>query len=291
MAYIILKAICDRCGKDLILQAKQVGSECEIAGCSYDFGGSSGGDGGKAPTFSKITVSDKFSGCPSCGTKAVYQCHSCDTLVCHDGKATTSCLNCGATGYLPADNAGVVYCSSAERPVDGRKILLLLDVSKSMVGEPMENAKNAMLQTFVGCISKTNKLMVASFGESVQVEVPLTTDRKKAEQGIRRMAAKSMPSYSPFKQLQENQMFAEFMKDDLPRFVVILTDGLWCGVKSSNRANQLKAQGVKVMTLAFGADADKVFLQDISSQEPITAISSSQGMKGAFATALKAITQ
>ncbi len=158
-------------------------------------------------------------------------------------------------------------------PVD---TVLALDASLTMRGEPLQQAKAAAIG-FVDNMSGDDRTGVVSFGKSVKVEQPLTTDTTKLGEAINRLKV------SPLTPLYDALVLAaeEADRTTNPRAVILMTDGAnWKSKLTADEAlERVQDIGVPVFTVGFGEKAATKPLERIAEStggKYYTALSGSQ---------------
>lgn len=120
--------------------------------------------------------------------------------------------------------------SAAENrePID---VVLLIDTSGSMKGDPLANAKAAAIE-FVEAMRSSDRVAVVAFSSEPREVVDFTSDRAVLEAGIGSLATKGYTAlYDGL--IQSTRMFEDSSRG---RFIVVLSDG-----NDSSSINQLDA--------------------------------------------------
>lgn len=159
-----------------------------------------------------------------------------------------------------------------------------------MRGDRISSVKKAAVEQFVRKYSKGCRMALISFESTVVVKSPLTPDLKKIEGLINGLSA-SGGTRSPLDTVLESQHFKDFLNASNNRYLVILTDGAWDGDEGCHiaRANEIKAKGVKILTIGCPG-ANGYFLNRIASQDGVIVTSDSDIGK-AFADIAKRTAQ
>lgn len=163
--------------------------------------------------------------------------------------------------------AGLPIDPESTKPMDAEplSVLMAIDVSGSMEGKPLQEAKNAMCH-FVESFE--------NYPGDVQIGVIAVSDRTKVVQrptGDLRQCRKSIDGIQagmtgwcneahPFTDIRDL-----FEKETGRRFAIVLADGVWenqsIAVKEAKKCHRL---GIEITGIGFGC-ANRKFLQDISS--------------------------
>lgn len=158
-----------------------------------------------------------------------------------------------------------------ERPVqtvpEPLSIMMAIDVSYSMNGDPLRDAKNAMchfVEQFAGYGGEVRFGVIAVSDTSMVVQ-RLTTDPRQCRAGIGRIEV-SMTGICngghPF-----DDIARELGGCAGRRVAIVLADGMWDHQKQAiSAAKRCHQMGIDVAGIGFGS-ADKAFLQAISSGE------------------------
>lgn len=172
--------------------------------------------------------------------------------------------------------------SSAPSEVE---VLLAIDLSGSMSGSPVEKAKEAMEQ-FVRELGSANaKIGLLSFADKVRLVVKPTENEKQVIQAIRSIHVGEVGignSAEPFTDALSILKRRLFTKEDIARYLVVLTDGAWNNpTQAITKAKQCHAEGIEVIALGFGS-ADKAFLERIASIDEFASLTDLSELSGSF---------
>lgn len=162
-----------------------------------------------------------------------------------------------AAPVLSADLA-----SSQNLPMD---VLLLMDSSGSMAGEPIKQAKSAA-KGFVEALGPNDRVAVISFADTVKLVQDYTTDRAQTNAAIDGLTAKGNTA------LYDATAAAAFKAGTSPssrRAVILLSDGAQAGVKMVTTRDQAIAAatgvGVPFFAIGEGKDIDRAYLTQLGS--------------------------
>lgn len=165
---------------------------------------------------------------------------------------------------LPPDVPGRFLRPPGAQPLEST-VYLAFDLSGSMCGQPLEEAKKAA-RAFLGQIDLFRCSMgLIGFADAVEVAVPACRDVSTIEAGIAhldRLSVGGANSADPFEELYER------LKDvDGPRFGVVLADGVWAFQEIAiARARKCRERGIEIVAIGFGG-ADRNFLKAIASSD------------------------
>ena len=172
--------------------------------------------------------------------------------------------------------------SSAPSEVE---VLLAIDLSGSMSGSPVEMAKEAMEQ-FVRELGSANaKIGLLSFADKVRLVVKPTKNEKQVIQAIRSIHVGEVGggnSAEPFTDALFILKRRLFTKEDIARYLIVLTDGAWNNpTQAITKAKQCHAEGIEVIALGFGS-AVKAFLESIASIDEFASLTDLSELSGSF---------
>jgi molecular chaperone DnaK len=142
-------------------------------------------------------------------------------------------------------------------------IYLAFDLSGSMEGKPLQEAKRAA-HAFVGQCNLQNTLVgLIAFSDTSNVDLVATNDAKAIATAIERLSS-GKTGYGndtdPFEAIQR-----QLEQEEGLRYAIVLADGVWEDQsRAVQRAKRCHALGIQVVAVGFGG-ADKRFLQQISS--------------------------
>ncbi len=157
----------------------------------------------------------------------------------------------------PVAITGVTAAQDASVPLS---VILVVDVSGSMAGAPIEAARAAATQ-FVASLAPADQAALYSFSSTVNVVVPLTADRSQLNAGIAGLQA-----FGPtaLYQAVEASVFAAVQAPGGRKAIVLLSDGKNDSAGSTSTAPAsivaARAAGVPVFGVGLG-DPDDAYLQ------------------------------
>ena len=172
--------------------------------------------------------------------------------------------------------------SSAPSEVE---VLLAIDLSGSMSGSPVEKAKEAMEQFVRELGSENAKIGLLSFADKVRLVVKPTKNEKQVIQAIRSIHVGEVGggnSAEPFTDALFILKRRLFTKEDIARYLIVLTDGAWNNpTQAITKAKQCHAEGIEVIALGFGS-AVKAFLESIASIDEFASLTDLSELSGSF---------
>lgn len=176
----------------------------------------------------------------------------------------------------------------------GVNIILAIDLSGSMDGEPIEKAQKAMHE-FVARLEEGNtKIGIVVFANKVKCVLPLSGDFKDVDNIISKLSAINVGignSAEPF--TTALTLFkGELLKNESEiRYIIVLTDGEWYHKEQAiNAAKECRRSGIEVMALGFGT-ADYKFLKKIASTDEFASLTSLAELSGSFSKIAQAISE
>lgn len=143
-------------------------------------------------------------------------------------------------------------------------VVLVVDVSGSMKGEPLEQARRAATD-FVDGLSPQDTVAVLTFSDSVSLVQDFTSDKDAVKLGLDRLQAEGNTAL--YQAAREAAIKAA--ASPLPRKVIILlSDGVDYGGKSAVSRDDSIAQaryvGVPLYTIGLGSEIDRDYLSALS---------------------------
>ena len=152
---------------------------------------------------------------------------------------------------------------SAQGAREHMTFYLAFDLSGSMTGQPLDEAKRAA-ETFVSqCDLSATSVGLIEFSDSVRVTQGATQNNNAISRAIRHLSI-GTTGYGndgqPF-----DDIYSRLQKASGSRYAIVLTDGMWShqdhAIKRAQRCHQA---GIEIIAIGFGG-ADRAFLQRIAS--------------------------
>ena len=166
-------------------------------------------------------------------------------------------------------------------------LLLAIDLSGSMAGEPIRKAKEAMINFVKQMDSNFVSIGIIAFADSVQCTLPLTKDYRAVTASIRVVDTVKVGianGAEPF-----TKAHSLLRKGENVRYLVVLTDGIWSHQQEAiNKAKRCHADGIDVMALGFGG-ADQSFLDSVASVKEFASFTTLSELSGSFSKIAQAI--
>lgn len=168
-------------------------------------------------------------------------------------------------------------------------VLLTVDLSGSMSGMPLEEAKKAMKKFVDEMDSSFIKIGIVPFANKSHLEINPTYNYGQVKRTIDKLTISDEYGYGnsahPF-----DVGYAELVKNaaDL-NYIVVLTDGMWsCNEISILAAKKCHKVGIDVIALGFGS-ADYSFLKKIASLDEFASLTDLSELGGSFSKIAQAI--
>ncbi|MCA9875480.1 MAG: VWA domain-containing protein, partial [Anaerolineales bacterium] len=173
-------------------------------------------------------------------------------------------------------NSSLCPVDSVERPAD---IALVLDHSPSMFWDAnanntkMDLLKEAVIQFLdeVNLQSGADQLAIVEFDSAANIVQPLLSNRAALTQAIDNINEGNGTAIAAG--LTSGQQALASSRADASQVLIIITDGQdgggFLGLPDSSlrsKANDIKAQGIRIITIGLGPDVDEDLLQDLASQ-------------------------
>lgn len=171
-------------------------------------------------------------------------------------------------------------------------VMLAIDLSGSMSGEPKRKAMQAM-DDFTGQMdSNYTRIGIMAFADYTRVILQPTDDFKEVRRTISRLDSVDVgggTDAEPFSDAY-NVLMGGLMKQESDiKYIVVLTDGCWGNTSSAiSAAKKCHRAGIEVMALGFGS-ADYEFLKQIASTDKFASITDLSDLGGSFSKIAQAI--
>ena len=143
------------------------------------------------------------------------------------------------------------------------RIYLLMDVSSSMAGPPLEEAQDAARAFLDRCDFTATEVGLIAFSDVVTLQSEATDNARKVQAAVGRLAADGTTNLAEALELARSHLESR----DRTRYVVILTDGYPDAAEAAvAEADRTKAEGVEIVAIGMG-DADRDYLRRIASTD------------------------
>lgn len=180
---------------------------------------------------------------------------------------------------------------SPEESREGGKVdvLLTVDLSGSMSGAPIKEAKKAMKKFVDEMDSRFMRIGLIPFANIAKCELHPTDDYTRVKHAIDQLEITEEYGYGnsaqPFDISYEKLVGSSA---DI-KYIVVLTDGLWSySDKAIAAAKRCHEMNIEVMALGFGS-ADHNFLKKIASMDEYASLTNLAGLGGSFSKIAQAI--
>lgn len=189
------------------------------------------------------------------------------------------------TDKSPKDQAGDAVSPNVE-------IILAVDLSGSMSGEPIAKAQQAM-DGFVSELKEGKiKIGVIAFADSAKCVLSPNSNFKTVKTIISKISDVDVGggnSAEPFTTALTLLKGTFLKKATEVRYIIVLTDGQWSYQEPAiSAAKKCHSAGIEVMALGFGS-ADYTFLKQIASTDEFASMTSLTEMSGSFSKIAQAI--
>jgi molecular chaperone DnaK len=143
------------------------------------------------------------------------------------------------------------------------RVLLLIDVSASMTGEPLVEAQTAAEEFLSKCDFTTMEVGLISFSSLVALQSAATSNVRRLHAAVNRLEAQGSTNLTDALEMARGQLVAT----DRKRYVVILTDGYPDAAESAvEQALGARRQGIEIVAIGTG-DADRDYLRRLASSQ------------------------
>jgi molecular chaperone DnaK len=172
-------------------------------------------------------------------------------------------------------------------------IIIAVDISGSMSGKPLAEAKRAAHRFLEDIDLSHASLGLMAFADRVRITQPICQNAKELKNGIElwgRLMQDGEVGWG-----NSTQPFSEtldLLKDKAdPRFLVVLTDGVWSNREGAiKKAKELHEAGVQVIAIGFGG-ADYEFLRKIATSDENALFTDLKDISGAFSRIARVLTE
>lgn len=166
---------------------------------------------------------------------------------------------------------------------------LAFDLSGSMMGQPLQEAKKAALSFLRNSDLSHCSIGIIAFSDAVRTKLHATQNAKKIERAVDELDACETGvgnAAHPFDEIMR------LMKGSEGRlFGIVLADGVWAyQEKAVQQAKQCHSNEIDIIAIGFGG-ADKKFLKDIASSDEDSFYTSMEGLVETFSTIAQVLTE
>lgn len=160
-------------------------------------------------------------------------------------------------------------------------VILAIDLSGSMYGEPTCKAMSAMKSFVKQMDSDIVRIGIVAFADSTRMLVKPTDDYRAVINMINNLESVDVgggTSSEPF----TLSHYCLANDDSDIKYIVVLTDGCWFNTQDAiQKAKQCHKAGIEVMSLGFGS-ADYSFLKKIASTDKFASLTDLSNLSGSF---------
>ena len=160
-------------------------------------------------------------------------------------------------------------------------VILAIDLSGSMYGEPTRKAMAAMKDFVKQMDSDIVRIGIVAFADSTRTLVQPTDDYRSVISTISNLESVDVgggTSAEPF-----TLSYSSLVNNDSDvKYIVVLTDGCWFNTQDAiQKAKQCHKAGIEIMALGFGS-ADYSFLKKIASTDEFASLTDLSNLGGSF---------
>ena len=171
-------------------------------------------------------------------------------------------------------------------PIPDVKIILAVDLSGSMSGDPLQKAKDAMHDFVSQMDAEHAKIGLLAFADRCSMKIAPTDDYGRLDREIDKLYVGDVGycnAAQPFTETRKTLSDGLFKKDKAEaRYLVVLTDGVWDDPGEAIReAKKSHDSDIEVIALGFGG-ADRDFLKKIASMEDFASLTNLSDLSGSF---------
>ncbi|MDR2094814.1 MAG: Hsp70 family protein [Treponema sp.] len=196
---------------------------------------------------------------------------------------------------IPGDMRWTDGCPQDQAPVQeppSVEVLLCVDVSGSMSGTPIREAKKAMKKFIDEMDNSYTRIGIIPFADKADCTVKPTDNfgsAKQAVDGIWDADVGRCNDAEPFTTAYSVLRGGLLKKERQIRYIVVLTDGVWSYQdKAVKAAQKCHKAGIEVMAIGFGS-ADYSFLKKIASVDKFAALTGLSDLGHSFSKIAQAI--
>jgi len=164
-------------------------------------------------------------------------------------------------------------------------IMLAIDLSGSMSGEPVRKAKEAMLNFVNQMDSSYTKIGLMAFADRTKVVLNPTDNYDTVAQEINFLDTDLVGicnAAQPFTDARRVLTKKQKKGDNSHEYIIVLTDGCWnCDNEAIAEAKICHKTGIDVIALGFGT-ADYKFLKKIASMDDFASLTNLSDLSGSF---------
>jgi molecular chaperone DnaK len=168
-------------------------------------------------------------------------------------------------------------------------LYMAFDLSGSMSGQPLAEAKKAAAGFASQCDITTTSLGVIEFSDRVLTTTAISQSIKTITQGIETLQIGRTGYGNDTHPFDEILQLLQNTKGS--RYALVLTDGVWSdqsvAIRAAKRCHQV---GIEIIAIGFGG-ADRVFLKEISSSEEFSFFTNLSELSETFSAIAQELTE
>ena len=180
---------------------------------------------------------------------------------------------------IPPDMSWISKSPKELSAVPHRTIYAAVDLSGSMSGGPLEDAKRAVTEFIEKSDLAHTSIGVMCFADSVHVDQEASQDARRLKQAVDGWCIGSVGggnSAHPFDEALVR------LRAGGNRYLIVLTDGIWSGQSLAEaKAKECHKAGIEIIALGFGG-ADEAFLKRIATADQAALLSGSGDLVAAL---------
>ncbi len=163
------------------------------------------------------------------------------------------------------DTSWVLRSPEEVREVGHKTIYAAIDLSGSMIGQPLAEAQNAV-RGFIQSIDLAHSSVgLFSFADKVHLDQEATQNAKSLERAIAAWRCGSVGYGNATDPFQE--ALGHLRNAEGARYIIVLTDGVWSHQDvAARRAKACREAGIEIIAIGFGG-ADRAFLRRLTTAD------------------------
>ena len=175
-------------------------------------------------------------------------------------------------------------------------MILAVDLSGSMAGYPLKQAKKAMENFVLEMDVSQLKIGIIVFADRVKVLLEPTNHLQTIIKTIHEMRINGRligfgNEQHPFGAMYEVFMQYKEEKEEQNQYAVVLTDGVWNGREQAiASASRLKSEGIEIISIGFGC-ADEGFIKSLASKDRLGMLTETEILPESFSKIAKVMNE
>lgn len=267
----VIKGICKKTGKRFAMEVKKKLLKWEVVNF-IDITEEQAKTFKSEVQVSSIKTAESLLPCSGCGSREVFSC-SC-------AEKEKQCV-----GYDSKYNFQCVYCKQAVLEYTPQKeIWLAIDVSGSMSGTPLSEAKKAAINMINQTDLSLTKFAVVAFNSGCRIILSPTDNKQQLISAVNSLSSgggTNEPLSKIYKNLNQNPA---------QKFIVLLTDGQWSGViQAVAYAKKAKREGIEIFAIGLGG-VNHGFLKSIATSDDFAILTTVSKLTEVFSDIAQQIT-